>query len=186
MTLPHRRPLLRAALAAALVAPGTLACDGSEAPAADTAAAAAGAPLPPPPAPASVSSGLADSVPLETILFWDAAAAQTALMRARLRPRVVRSPLAYAGLINGLALGVLDAEVHLFFYGDIGAADRAYRQLDARQARPVGSVPSGPPRALINNNMLILIFGGDDALRERIWRALTPGKEDRAAEEVEP
>lgn len=184
MPLPHRRPALRAALAAALLAPATLACEGSDAPAADTSA--TGAPYPPPPAPAGASSGLADSVPLETILFWDAPAAQSALMRASLQPRVIRSPLAYAGLINGLALGVGDAEIHLFFYGDIGAADRAYRQLDARLARPVGGVASGPPRALINNNMLILIFGGDDTLRERVWRALTPGNEDQASEEVEP
>ena len=185
MTILHRRRLLRAALSAGLLAPGALACEGSESPATDTAGIAA-APLPPPPAPASVSSGLADSVPLETIIFWDAAAAQAALMSNGLRPRVLRSPLAYAGLINGLALGVQDAEVHLFFYGDIGAADAAYRQLDARQARPIGTVAVGPPRALINNNMLMLIFGGDDALRERVWRALTPGNEDRKSEEVEP
>ena len=185
MPLPHRHPLLRAVLAVSLLAPGTVGCEGTDAPATDTASNAA-VPLPPPPAPEGVSSGLADSVPLESIIFWDAAAAQSALMRGRLQPRVVRSPLAYAGLINGLALGVQDAEVHLFFYGDIGAADRAYRQLDARQARPVGTVAGGPPRALINNNMLILIFGGDEALRERIWRALTPGNEGQAPEEVEP
>lgn len=131
---------------------------------------------------------MADTVPLETLVHWDGMGALQALRSDGLEPHVLRTEIAYAGLANGTALRVATAEAHLFFYGDIAAADAAYRQLDATQLRPMDprATPNPRPRALINNNMLMIVFGGDDALRQRIARALTPGNEDRRAEEEEP
>lgn len=143
---------------------------------------------PPPPFPASAASAPTDTVPLETLILWDAAAAQRALRSDRLTAEVLRDRLSYAGLTNGVAYQVGRTEVHLFFYGDIGAVDLVYRQLDARQLRPVGArvAPGAEPQVLVNNNMLVVLYGGDDVTRRQIWRALTPGAEDRDAETVEP
>ncbi len=146
-----------------------------------------GAPEAPPPPP-GVASAPTDTVPLETLLLWDAEAAQQALQSDGLASQVLRSELSYAGLSNGVALQVAGTEVHLFFYGDIGAVDRVYRQFDARQLRPVRptAVDRPKPRVLINNNMLAILDGGDDASRTRIWRSLTPGSEDVDPGAVEP
>lgn len=175
-------------LAAALLAAGLAACDASGEPDTDTASPAAGAPLPPPPNSAAVSSGLTDTVPLDALVFWDVTGAQQALRSSGLEFRMIQPELSYGGLTNGAAFAVGDAEVHLFFYGDIAAADAAYRQLDARQLRPIDprAAADARPRAFINNNMLVILFSGDDAHRQRIIGALTPGFGDRQDREVEP
>ena len=69
--------------------------------------------------------------------------------------------------------------------GDIAAADAAYRRLDVRSVRPVDPV-RGEPVAMINNNMLVLVFGGDSALRARLVDALRPGSENVTRDQVEP
>lgn len=174
-------------LAAALLAFGPAACDSSE-PRTDTAAPAAGAPVPPPPNRAAVSSELADTVPLDALVFWTPTGAQQAMRSSALEFRMIQPELSYGGLTNGSAFAVGDAEVHLFFYGDIAAADAAYRRLDARQLRPIQPrvAADARPRAFINNNMLVILYSGDDAQRRRIIDALTPGFDDRHVEEVEP
>lgn len=128
---------------------------------------------------------MTDTVPLESLVMWDAEGAQAALMSRGMRPRVLRTGLSQAGLPNGLALGVGTVELHLFFFGDIAAADAAYRRLDAASMKPV-QPGAGEPTALINNNMLVILFGGDAALRNRIGEALRPGSESFARQQVEP
>lgn len=186
MTPPtlHLRQLL---LAAITIAVGG-ACADTEGVEGESAAARPAAADAPPPAPAGVASPAADTVPLETLVLWDAAGAQAALQSDGLPHRVLPSKPSYGGLSNGIALQVGPAEVHLFFYGDMAAADRAYRQLDAPQLRPLQSkVGTGTrPETLINNNMLVIIYGGDTALQKRIWRSLTPGEEDVDPGAVEP
>lgn len=142
-------------------------------------------PLPAPPAPSSAASAMADTVPLASLIMWDAAAAQTALLSSGMPPRVIRSELSEAGLPNGIALGVGPAELHIFFFGDIAAADAAYRSLDVRDLRPIAPA-RGEPVAMINNNMLVIVFGGDAALRRRLVEALRPGADNLAREQVEP
>lgn len=182
MTDPSIRRTLRPILAiAALV----LLASGCNRPESDTGDPTdASTPLPPPPAPAGAASSMTDTVPLESLIMWDAPGAQTALASDGLQPRIISAELTYAGLRNGLALAAGGAEVHLFFFGDIGAADAAYRGLDAKSVRPLQAT-DGAPSAAINNNMLVIMFG-DVATRRRIEQALTPGSEDRAADQVEP
>lgn len=133
-------------------------------------------------------SAATDTVPLETLLIWDAAGAQRALESDGVPYRLLETGVAYAGLTEGLALGVGSGEVHLFFFGDIAALDRAYRGIDTRQLRPVrGGMRQGePPRVLVNNNMLVILYGGDEAMRQRVRRSLTPGTEDLTPRAVEP
>nr|MBA3889881.1 hypothetical protein [Gemmatimonadaceae bacterium] len=183
MTRPRSRFRAGALVAAAVLLPAASACDKSAPEGADTVA--VGAPYPPPPAPARVASAQADTVPLESLVMWDAAGAQVALASAGLRPRVARTELVAPGLPNGIALRVGDAEVHLFFFGDIAAADAAYQRLDVRSVRSV-EPSSGVPAGMINNNMLAVIVGGDAALRQRIVRSLHPGAEDSGNAHVEP
>lgn len=128
---------------------------------------------------------MTDTVPLESLVMWDAAGAQSALLSSGLRPRVIRSELSRGGLPNGVALGVGAAELHLFFFGDIAAADRAYQGLDVRTLRPI-EPGQGEPVAMINNNMLVIVFGGDAVLRSRLGQALRPGADNLAREQVEP
>lgn len=184
--MTHPFPVRKAAAAlCAFVLYGAAACDQSARETADTTAATAGTPLPPPPAPAAAASAMTDTVPLESLVMWDAAGAQAALLSDGMRPRMIRQELSYAGLPNGVALGVGTAELHLFFFGDIAAADAAYRRLDVRNVRPVGAA-SGAPTAMINNNMLVIVFGGDAALRNRLGQSLRPGADNFAGEQVEP
>ena len=180
---PARRGISACALGLAIAA-----C-GAERPAGDTAAASAseaGRPVPPPPGRAPTA--LTDTVPLETLIQWNGTEVSQALQSSGLRYAVARAEIQPPGLPRGSALRIDGVEVQVFFFADMAAADAAYRRLDVGRLAPVGDRLEGElrPRALINNNMLAILFGGDATARRRIWRALTPGAEDAAAEEVEP
>lgn len=191
MSHPSRTARVAVTMCVFLLA-AAVGCDRGAHQAADTTNSADGvvagpgsATIPPPPAPASAASAMTDTVPLESLVMWDAGGAQAALLSDGLPPRVIRSDLSQAGLPNGIALGVGPVELHFYFFGDIAAADAAYRSLDVRDVRPVEPA-RGEPVAMINNNMLVIFFGGDAALRRQIGQALRPGADNFVGAQVEP
>lgn len=137
--------------------------------------------------PPGVASPSTDTVPLRRV-FWDVAGVQTALMRAGLGSRVVAEEVSYPGLGTGTAIEIESAEVQVFLFGDIAAADRALQAFNMQRARPAMAprTAGAPPHGFINNNMLVLLFARSAAIGERLDAALAPEPERLAPDDAEP
>lgn len=108
-------------------------------------------------------------------LLWSADVLIARLTAAGLAPMQqgpVRQPLLGATGLR-VAVGSGAAEVQAFIFGDAGAVGRATQGLDVtRVARSSGPSARWTPTLVADNNLAAIVLTTDEALRDRIRRAL--------------